>query len=70
MLDVVLSLVMLAALALLAGAAVLWRRGVRRQAGLMALLVLVMLGNVAVWAIPEEGGVAPAAQVREGAVPN
>lgn len=52
MLDTVLSLVMLTLLALLGGALVLWRRGERRKALLMALLALVMAGNVAIWAIP------------------
>ncbi len=58
-LDLVLSLVMLTALALVAGAVVLWRRGVRKQAGLMALLAVVMLVNVAIWTLPGAGGEAP-----------
>lgn len=67
MLDWVLSLVMLAALALLIGAWVVWRRGGRRQAGLMAALALVMLANVAIWVVPDASGTAPvtrAAQLR------
>ena len=52
MADVALSLTMLAALALLGGAFVLWRRGEGRRAGLMALAALVALANVAIWSLP------------------
>lgn len=64
-LDLVLSLVMLAALALLAGAAVLWRRGNRQQAGLMALLAAIMLVNVAIWTVPGSDGEAPVDRAAE-----
>jgi drug/metabolite transporter superfamily protein YnfA len=58
--DTVLSLVMLTALALIAGAAFLWlKRGARKQAGLMLLLALVMLVNVAIWTLPDPSGSAP-----------
>lgn len=50
--DTVLSIVALAALALAAGGVFLWRRGERKQAGLMLLVALVMLGNVVIWSIP------------------
>lgn len=56
MVDLALSLAMLAALALLAGAAVLLRRGERRRALLMAVAGLVVLANVAVWSIPPPRG--------------
>ncbi len=52
MADFVLSLAMVAVLALLAGAVLLFRRGERRRALLMAVAGLVVLANVAVWAIP------------------
>ena len=52
MADFALSLTMLAALALLGGAYILWRRGERRKAGLMAAAALVALANVAIWSIP------------------
>lgn len=53
MADAALSLTMLAALALLAGAAVLWvKRGERRKALMMALAALVALANVAIWSLP------------------
>ena len=52
MADLALSVTMLAALALLAGAAVLWRRQDRRKALLMAVAALVALANVAIWSLP------------------
>ena len=52
MADLVLSLTMLAAVALLGGAFVLFRRGERRGALLMAVAGLVALANVAVWSLP------------------
>lgn len=52
MADFALSLTMLAALALLGGAAVLWRRSERRKALLMAAAALVALANVAIWTLP------------------
>jgi hypothetical protein len=61
--DAVLSIVMVTALALTAGAVVMWRRGVRRQAGLMALLVVVMIVNVLIWTLPDNSGLAPIDQV-------
>jgi hypothetical protein len=51
--DFILSLVTLTAFALVGGAIVLWRRnGPGRQVWLMLLLVLVMIANVLVWALP------------------
>lgn len=51
--DLVLSLVMLAAGGLAVGAVWQWRRGARRQATLLALLVVVMVANVLIWPVPE-----------------
>jgi hypothetical protein len=62
--DAVLSLVMLTALGLTAVAVVAWRRGARKQAGLMALLVVVMIVNVLIWTLPDSSGTAPINQVR------
>ena len=56
MIDLVVSLVVLAAVALLGGAVVLLRKGNRKQALLMAVLAAVMLGNVAIWLVPTDDG--------------
>jgi hypothetical protein len=52
MADFALSLTMLAAILLLGGAFVLFRRGDRRKALLMAVAALVALANVAIWVAP------------------
>ena len=52
----VLSAVMLAALALVAGAIYLWRREARKQAGLMLVLAMVMIVNVLIWTVPDSAG--------------
>lgn len=52
MADLALSLTMLAAIALLGGAVVLWRRREGRKALLMATAALVALANVAIWSLP------------------
>jgi len=51
---------MLAAIALTAGALVLWRRGERKRPALMAVLIAVLLVNVGIWTLPDSSGVAPA----------
>lgn len=62
--DIVLSIVMLAAIALLIGAFLLWRRTRQaRQPLLMVVLALVALANVAIWTVPDASGEAPLAQV-------
>lgn len=62
--DTVLSVVTLAALALVAGAIYLWRRrGARKQAGLMLVLAVVMVVNVLIWTLPDRGGSAPIERV-------
>ena len=59
--DTALSLLMLAAVALLGGAAYLWRaRDERQRPLLMLLLALVMLVNVGIWTLPDASGEAPA----------
>jgi drug/metabolite transporter superfamily protein YnfA len=56
MLDTALSLLVIAAVALLGGAYLQWRRGNRKQAGLMLVLAAVMAANVAIWSVPNERG--------------
>lgn len=56
----VLSLLVLAAIALVAGAFVLWRRGgSSKQVWLMLLLAVVMAVNIAIWTLPDASGNAP-----------
>lgn len=65
MTDIVLSIVMLAALALLAGAFVLWRRTRQvKQPALMVLLVVIAVLNVLIWTVPTGSGVAPIEQLK------
>ncbi|MFM7404249.1 MAG: hypothetical protein ACKO1N_09215 [Erythrobacter sp.] len=68
MTDVVLSIVMLAALLLVGGAFVLWRRtGEAKNPALMVLLAVIAVINVLIWTIPNQGGAAPIDQVKETA---
>lgn len=68
MTDIVLSIVMLAALALLAGAFVLWRRtGEAKNPALMVLLAVIAVANVLIWTVPNAGGEAPIDQVKAAA---
>lgn len=70
MTDIVLSIVMLAALALLAGAFFLWRRtGELKQPALMVLLALIAIANILIWTVPTGDGTSPvdkAAAVENG----
>ncbi len=54
-----LSLLVLTAIALVAGAVFLWRRGARKQAGLMLVLAAVLAVNVGIWTLPTASGTAP-----------
>ena len=56
MTDAALSLAMLTALALLAGAVFLWRKGERQRPALMAIIAAVMITNVVIWSLPTTGG--------------
>lgn len=67
MFDVILSLVMLCALALLAGGTYLLVKGVRKQGVLMIVLALVMVANAAIWVIPDSEGGSPLEQAAAGA---
>jgi hypothetical protein len=65
MTDIVLSIVMLAALALVAGAVVLWRRtGEIKNPALMLLLAVIAVVNVLIWTVPTADGTAPIEQVK------
>lgn len=62
--DTVLSILVLAAFALLLGAVWLWRKGgARKQALLMVVLAIVALLNVAIWTVPQPDGTAPIARI-------
>ena len=52
MLDVALSMAVLAVILLMIGAGALWRRGVRKQAILMIVLAVILGANVAIWSLP------------------
>lgn len=55
--DTVLSIMVLACLALVLGALALWRRGgQRKQVVLMLLLAAIVAANVAIWVVPDQQG--------------
>ena len=59
MAGTMLSITMLGAILLIVGAVLLFRRGQRKQAGLMVVAALVAIANVAIWTIPDSTGNAP-----------
>ena len=62
-LDTVLSILVLATIALVIGAIALWRRGGQtRQVWLMLLLAAIIAGNVLIWVVPDSTGKAPVSQ--------
>ncbi len=64
--NIVLSIVMLAAGALIAGAFVYWRRtGQTKQPLLMLLLAIVAVANVAIWTVPTSDGEAPVDKIAD-----
>lgn len=68
MTDIVLSIVMLAALALLGGAYALWRRtGEAKNPALMVLLAVIAVVNVLIWTLPTTTGEAPIDQLKAAA---
>ena len=65
--DMILSVLVLAAVALIGGAILLWRRdGLKKQVWLMLLLAAVMIGNVLIWTVPDKDGTAPIDRAAEG----
>ncbi len=64
MLPMVLSLLVLASIALVAGAVWLWRKpGMRKQAILMLVLAAIAVVNVAIWTLPDGEGRSPIGQL-------
>ena len=58
--NIVLSITVLAAIALLVGAFALWRRGgYAKQVLLMVVLAIISMINVAIWTLPDAEGQAP-----------
>ena len=63
MADVVLSIVMLAAILLIVGAYALWRRtGEAKQPALMVILALIAIANILIWTVPTSDGTSPIEQ--------
>ena len=56
MLDAALSLLMLAAIALVGGAVFLFRRGERKRPVLMVTLAGIMVVNLVIWTLPDRSG--------------
>jgi hypothetical protein len=66
--DAILSLLVLTAIALTAGAIWQWRRaGASKQVWLMLVLAVVMIANVLILAIPDSSGTAPLNRATESA---
>ncbi|MBK6801521.1 MAG: hypothetical protein IPG83_08595 [Novosphingobium sp.] len=59
MMSTVLSILVLAAIAMLLGAAMMWRKGDRKRAMLMIILAMIAAINVAIWTLPDASGEAP-----------
>lgn len=67
MLDFTLSITVLAAILLVIGAFLLWRRtGNAKNALLMVLLAGIALANVAIWTVPDADGTAPLDKIEQG----
>lgn len=66
MLDAALSLMMLAAIALVGGAVFLWKRGERKRPALMLTLAGIMVMNLIIWTLPSPGGETLAGAAKEG----
>lgn len=70
MMDTVLSILVLASIAMLGGAFLLWRKGgPRKQIVLMVILAGVMAANVAIWSIPGPGEFGKAPDPEAGSRP-
>lgn len=64
--STILSILVLAAIAMIVGAFLLWRKqGATKQVWLMLVLAAVMVVNVLIWTLPDAGGVAPVDRAAE-----
>ena len=63
--DIVLSVLVLGALAMCGGAWLAWKRQDRKRAILMLVLAVVMAGNVWIWTLPGPGEQTLAEAARE-----
>jgi hypothetical protein len=62
--NIVLSILVIAAVALVAGAVLLWRKGgSRTQAVLMVIVAAILIANVLIWTLPYGNGEAPVDKV-------
>lgn len=66
MLDAALSLMMLAAIALVGGAVFLFRRGERKRPVLMVTLAGIMVVNLLIWTLPDRTGATLAGSAQAG----
>lgn len=57
--SLILSILMLAGLALCVGSVLAFRRGFKRQSVLMVIAALVMFANVGIWSLPTASGESP-----------
>jgi drug/metabolite transporter superfamily protein YnfA len=65
--NTILSVMVLAAVALIGGAIFLWRRdGAKKQVWLMLLSGGVLIVNVLIWTVPDKDGTAPIDRAAEG----
>ncbi|NMW30869.1 hypothetical protein HKD42_02200 [Altererythrobacter sp. RZ02] len=66
MMNIVLSIMVLAAFGLLAGAFALWKRGGPiKQVLMMVLLAVIAVVNVAIWTIPDAEGTSPLDKIEQ-----
>ncbi|MFZ1743701.1 MAG: hypothetical protein WAT93_12660 [Pontixanthobacter sp.] len=66
MMNVVLSVLVLATFGLALGAFALWRRGGPiKQVMLMVLLAIIAAVNVGIWTLPDAEGVAPLDKIKQ-----
>ena len=60
MIETILSVVTMAAIALVIGAIYIWKNsGFGKKPALMLILAVILLGNAAILSIPNERGVSP-----------